>query len=187
MSPLRLPIETPRLVLRPFVDEDLEALYAIQSRADVARYLYWEPRTRDEVAEQLQRLRRMTGFDGESEGLRLAGCLRSTGELVGDYSLWRTSREHQQGEIGFITDPRHQGHGYAMEASRALLAVGFGVYRLHRIVGSCDARNGASAAVMERLGMRREAHFVENELVKGEWQSELVFAVLRSEWAAAHH
>jgi RimJ/RimL family protein N-acetyltransferase len=38
--------------------------------------------------------------------------------------------------------------------------------------------------VLERLGMRREAHFVENAFVKGEWQSELVYALLEDEWRA---
>jgi RimJ/RimL family protein N-acetyltransferase len=38
--------------------------------------------------------------------------------------------------------------------------------------------------VLERLGMRREAHLVENEWVKGEWQSELVYAILEHEWRA---
>jgi len=53
---------------------------------------------------------------------------------------------------------------------------------LHRVIGRVEARNIASARVLEKLGMRREAHFVENELVKGEWQSELVYAILDREW-----
>ena len=50
--------------------------------------------------------------------------------------------------------------------------------------GHIDARNTASAAVLERLGMRREAHFVQNEWVKGEWTDEAVYAVLVHEWSA---
>ncbi len=50
------------------------------------------------------------------------------------------------------------------------------------MIGRVEARNIASARVLEKLGMRREAHFVENELVKGEWQSELVYAILDREW-----
>ena len=45
-------------------------------------------------------------------------------------------------------------------------------------------RNAASARVLERLGMRREAHFVENEWLKGEWTDELVYAMLDREWRA---
>jgi len=66
----------------------------------------------------------------------------------------------------------------------ALLRLGLEGLGLHRIVARCDARNTASARVMERIGMRREAHFVRNEFLKGEWTDELIYAILRSEWAA---
>ena len=67
-----------------------------------------------------------------------------------------------------------------------MLALGFGDLGWHRIVGSCDARNHSSVRLMERIGMRREAHFVQSELVKGEWTDELVFAILVHEWKSRH-
>ena len=60
--------------------------------------------------------------------------------------------------------------------------MGFELLGLHRIIARCDARNGASARVMERLGMRREGHLVENEFIKGEWTDELLYALLEQEW-----
>ena len=65
-----------------------------------------------------------------------------------------------------------------------MLALAFETYDLHRVVGRLEARNVASARVLEKLGMRREAHLIENEWVKDEWQSELVYAVLAREWHA---
>jgi RimJ/RimL family protein N-acetyltransferase len=65
-----------------------------------------------------------------------------------------------------------------------MLRLGFEGLGLHRIVGRCDARNRASAKVMERLGMRREAYFRQNEIVRGEWTDELVYAMLADEWPA---
>ena len=65
-----------------------------------------------------------------------------------------------------------------------MLRIGFEELGLHRIAGRLDARNEASARVLERLGMRREAHLVENEFVKGEWTDELVYAMLEQEWRA---
>ena len=53
---------------------------------------------------------------------------------------------------------------------------------MHRVIGRLEARNEASARVLERLGMRQEAHMIENEYVKGEWQSEVVYALLDREW-----
>ncbi|HEX2193872.1 MAG TPA: GNAT family protein [Candidatus Limnocylindria bacterium] len=176
------PLRTERLLLRPFDDGDLDQLLVMQADPDVARYLYWEPRDREEVAQSIQRFKPMDRIDDESDSLRLAAVLRDSGELVGDYSLRLYSREHLQGEIGFITHPAHQGHGFATEGSALLLRLGFEELALHRIFGSCDGRNRASAGVMERLGMRREAHFRENEFVKGTWTDELIYAMLASEW-----
>jgi RimJ/RimL family protein N-acetyltransferase len=116
--------------------------------------------------------------------LHLAADLRATGEMVGHFSLFFASREHLQGEVGFVMHPDHHGHGYATEGARLMLRLGFEDLGLHRIVGRCDARNTSSARLMERLGMRREAHLLENEFVKGEWTDELVYAMLDREWAA---
>ena len=75
-----------------------------------------------------------------------------------------------------------QGRGLATEGAREMLRAGFSELGLHRIVADCDTRNAASLRVMARLGMRREAELVENELLKGEWTSEIVCAILESEW-----
>jgi len=178
------PLQTERLLLRPFTPGDLDALLAIQSRDDVTRYLYWDPRTAAEVREVLDRKVRSTAIVAEGDNLSLAAVLRESGQLIGDCSLRWVSAEHRQAEIGFIFHPDHHGRGYATEAAAALLALAFENLRVHRVIGRLEARNTASARVLERLGMRKEAHLVENEHVKGEWQSEIVYAQLEREWAS---
>jgi RimJ/RimL family protein N-acetyltransferase len=180
-------LETERLLLRPFRPSDLPALFAIQSRPDVARHLYWEARSEEQVRGALEQKMAMLDLHEDGDALSFAVILRDSGELVGDCMLSLTSREHRQGEIGFVFHPHHHGRGYATEASRALLAVAFKRYRMHRVVGRLEARNTASARVLERLGMRREAHLIENEFVKGEWQSEIVYAMLAREWQPSTH
>ena len=76
------------------------------------------------------------------------------------------------------------GRGLATEAAESMLALGFDNLGWHWIIGSCDARNHSSVRLMERIGMRREAHFVHNHIVKGEWTDELIFAILDQEWEA---
>jgi RimJ/RimL family protein N-acetyltransferase len=178
-------IETERLRLRPFREDDLDDLHAIRSLPEVVRYLYGDVRSRQEAEQLLAERRALTSVREEGDGLVLAVERREDGRVIGDVTLWLRSAEHRQGEIGFVFHPDAQGHGYAREASSALLAVAFGELGMHRVFGRTDARNDASAALMRRLGMRQEAHLRENEIFKGEWSDELVFAVLAHEWSAS--
>ncbi len=178
------PIETARLVLRPFRPDDLDDVYAYLSRPEVVRHLYWEVHDRAQVREYLEGKLEATAFEEEGDGIVLAVVWREVGRLVGQVTLKWLSREHRQGEVGFILNPDYQGRGLATEAAEVLLGLGFDGLGLHRIAGRCDARNRASAGVMERLGMRQEAHFVHSELLKGEWGDELVYAMLDQEWKA---
>jgi len=170
-------------VLRPYTMDDLDAVHDMHSRPEVTRYLLFDVRDRDEARTALEE-RVAAGRPGHAGGrllLALAVVLPG-GTLIGDVVLFQETPENRQGEIGYIFHPDHAGHGYATEAARAMLGLGFEAYGLHRIVGRLDARNTASARVLERLGMRREAHFVQNEMVKGEWTDELVYAMVEDEW-----
>lgn len=178
------PLRTERLLLRFFTDDDLAAFHDMQSREEVVRYLDWGPQSREQASERLERMKHLTSFDGERAAIRLAVVLPESGVVVGDVSVWRMSDGHAQGEIGFVIHPDHQGHGYAAEACAALLEMGFAQLGLHRVIGRADARNVASKRLMERLGMRHEAHFRENEFIKGEWSDEVWYAILASEWQA---
>jgi RimJ/RimL family protein N-acetyltransferase len=175
------PLETERLVLRAFEEGDLDALYKAHSDADVVRWLYNEPRTLEESRELLGR--KVAGaLLAEGDWVSAAVIERETGHFVGDVGVHWESEQHKTGEIGFIFDPAYQGRGYATEAARAVLDFAFDGMGFHRVIGRTEARNVASARVLEKLGMRLEAHLVENEWVKGEWSSELVYAMLEREW-----
>ena len=179
-----LPIRTRRLLLRPYADSDLDALHDIHRREDVTRFLPWGPRAVEDVRSMIERRAPLTTLTRSGDGLLLVVVVAPDGPLVGDVDLQLLSREHGQGEIGYVLHPAHQGHGYATEAAEALLRVGFETYGLHRIIGKVDGRNEASGRVLERIGMRREGVFRENELFKGEWVDEVVYAILADEWRA---
>lgn len=179
-----LPIRTPRLLLRPYRRDDLDYLSDVLSRPEVLRYLYDEPRTRAEFTELLEQRMGRDRIAVEGDQLALVAELEGTGVRVGHVNLIYASEAHSTAEIGWVVHPDHRGHGYATEAGAELLRIGFEELALHRVVARCDARNVGSVAVMERLGMRREARFTENEFVKGEWTDELVYALLAREWQA---
>jgi RimJ/RimL family protein N-acetyltransferase len=178
------PIRTERLLLRPYDHGDVDALYAYQRLPEIHRYLYTEPRTRADIEALVAERAGSAVLTGAGQGITLVAELAQTGELVGDCVLFWRSQEHEQGEVGYVFNPAYHGRGLATEAVGALLRLGFEGLGLHRIAGHLDGRNTASARVLERAGLRREAHLVENEFVKGEWTDELIYAILRSEWAA---
>src|SRR5487761_1026401 len=131
----KYPIETARLLIRPFTAGDLEDLFAIQARADVARYLYWEPRTRSQVREVLRQRIPPPPMDADGQVLDLAAELRESGVVIGSLVLLLRSLEHHQGEIGFVFHPDYHGRGLAQEGARVLLRLGFEELGLHRIFG----------------------------------------------------
>jgi len=178
------PLRTRRLLLRPYAQGDVDGLYAYQRLPEVHRYLYTEPRTRAEVEAIVAERAGLAVLTETGKAITLVAELAQTGELVGDCVLFWRSQEHEQGEVGYVFNPAYHGRGYATEAVGALLRLGFEGLGLHRIAGHLDARNTASARVLERAGLRREAHLVENEFVKGEWADELIYGILRREWEA---
>jgi RimJ/RimL family protein N-acetyltransferase len=178
------PIRTERLTIRPYQQDDYEAAFAYWSREDVTRYLYLSAYTRENFQERLEELMGRTALTKEGDVMTLAIVPTEVGHPVGDVTLFWLSEQHQAGEIGFILHPDHHGKGYANESSKALLALGFEQLGLHRIQGRLDGRNTASAAALARLGLRQEAHLVENEWIKGEWTDEIVYAMLDREWQA---
>jgi len=178
---IKAPIETERLLLRPMEESDAEALHAYQSLPETARFQHWEPRSLEEIRDKLSEWTNMRRLEGEGT-LAFAVLTREDGRLIGDASLRVTDVAARQGTIGFSLHPAFQGRGNATETARALLKCGFGELNLHRIFACCDTRNTASWKVMERLGMRREAHFREHALFKGEWDEEYYYAILEDEW-----
>lgn len=180
------PIITKRLLLRPLdPDTDVDALYAYQSREDVCRYIPYFPRTREEIAARLaDPERNKWSVEKQGDYIWLAVVLRETDQVVGDVLLMYPSEEHRTGEIGYVLNPDYSGSGYVTEACRPLLELAFDGLELHRVIGRIDQRNDPSAAVLRRLGMRQEAVLVENEWFKGEWTTEVDFAILEDEWRA---
>lgn len=172
-------LDTERLTLRRFAETDLAALYAYRSDPEIARFQPWQAHDLEAARGWLANV-----LDGEpgSPGrwFQFALVLRGTGALVGDLGL-RTEADPRQMEIGFTLSRAAWGRGYATEAVRAVLGIAFGL-GAHRVIGNCDARNLASVRLMERVGMRREAHHVEDWWVGDEWTSSFVYAALEREW-----
>jgi RimJ/RimL family protein N-acetyltransferase len=177
-----LPIETDRLTLRRYLATDYDDLLRLQSDVDVARFLLHDARTPEQVREALAGRLADVPMDTDGQALTVAVIQRETGQHVGEVTLFMNSVEHRTGELGYVFHPESAGRGFATEAAVELLRLGFEELGLHRIIARLDARNTGSMKLLERLGLRQEAHFVKNEFLKGEWTDELVFAMLAEEW-----
>ncbi|HEX6857814.1 MAG TPA: GNAT family protein [Streptosporangiaceae bacterium] len=180
----------PRLTLRRFRAADAPVFAAYRSVPEVARYQSWDTPFPVAAAEEAIGEMLARHPDTPGEWFQFAAVLRDGGpdggELIGDCAACTDADDPRQAEIGFTIAPAFQRRGYATEAAGLLLGYLFGARGKHRVTATCDARNLASAAVLERLGMRREGHLRESAWAKGEWTDDLVYAMLRREWVAAN-
>jgi RimJ/RimL family protein N-acetyltransferase len=180
---LAFPLMTERLLIRPLTPDDLDRHHALFSDPEVVRYLYFGPFDRAAAQEHLER-RSVVELPSEGGWINFGVEVQGDGVLIGELAMGFISAGHAHYEVGYVFDAAYEGHGYATEGAAMIVELAFAGLGAHRVSGRLDARNDASARVLERLGMRREAHFLENEFVKGEWTDELVYAVLESEWRA---
>lgn len=183
LNGLALPVVTDRLVLRRFVPTDFDAFADWHGRVEVYRYLH-QPVPGPEAVQAKFAAALEGPFAGDDDELRLVVALRQGGAALGQVKLKIASRAALQGEIGYIFHPDAGGRGYATEAVATLLDFGFGECGFHRLFARLDPENRGSVGVVERLGLRREAHFRQNDRFAGRWGDEVVHAVLREEWEA---
>ncbi|MCV2393516.1 GNAT family N-acetyltransferase [Actinotalea sp. M2MS4P-6] len=171
-------LRTPRLVIRSMTAEHARTLAAYRSEPEVARYQSWDaPFT---LAQARAFVAEVAGRDPVSPGRWVQLAVEADGEHVGDLAV-RVDPDGEQARVGVTFAGAAQGRGYATEALDALVDHLFSA-GLHRVVADCDARNTASARLLERVGMRREAEHRSAAFWKGEWTDEYVYAVLRDEW-----
>jgi RimJ/RimL family protein N-acetyltransferase len=183
LDDVRWPVRTERLVLRPATAADTEATWRFRQREDVSRWLTREVASLDEHRSLFE----------EPESLAKSIIIELDGEVIGDLMLdvfdaWAQAEvvgraERVQARLGWVLHPDHSGRGYGTEAVRELLRICFEDLGLRRVVAECFEANESSWRLMERVGMRREAHNVRDSLHRsGEWLDGLTYALLADEW-----
>lgn len=181
---MALQIETDQLILRRYQESDLEDILEFSETADwwLARILPWEA-NRKSIEEYWEKVKDLDPF-GDPKWFDLVIELKSNRKVIGivGYGVTVIDEQHKQGMVGWFLGREYQKKGYATEAARAIISFGFSELGLHRISARTGKDNIPSWKLMERLGMRREAHFRESHTVKGEWRDEFIYAVLAHEW-----
>ena len=174
-------LESARLILRRFSDADLAPFLAYLNDPEVARYQTWESYNAREAQEVIDKQKELVpGVPGRWFTFALES--KETCALVGHVALSVKAEERRQAEIGFTLAREYHGKGLGFEAAARVLDYVFDELELHRVTAITDCENARSIALLERLGMRREGHFIQNVWFKGKWGDEYSYAVLRDEW-----
>jgi len=176
-------LESPRLILRSFQDADLDAFAAYRDDPQVARYQGWKmPYTRAMAGAFIAEMKESLPARGNA-WYQYALERKTIPGLIGDVAFHLLAEDFHQAEIGFTLAAPYQGQGFAREAVGRLLGFLFNDLRLHRVTAGCDTRNERSYRLMEHLGMRREAYFLESFQQQDAWGSEYRYAILRNEYS----
>lgn len=176
-------IETKRLILREFEDEDWVSVHEYASDAEVSKYMEWGPNTEKETRNFVKGARHFRREDPRRH-YEMAIYHKGDKRLMGGVGLTIFDSGLKQAALGYTLHRSYWNQGIASEAAAAMIRYGFEQLGLHRIHASCDVLNIGSAAVMQKCGMRKEAHFLEERLIKGHWRDTFLYAILSSEWRA---
>ena len=181
MPPLPTPtLHTARLLLRPFRDDDADAIYALQSDAVVLRY--WDSPPWTDRARADRFLATCRQMSDEGTGVRVAMEQESDGAFVGWCTLTGWNPDFRSATLGYCLAEAAWGRGYATEAADALLGWAFDTLDLNRVQAEVDTRNPPSARVLEKLGFLHEGTLREDCIVDGDVSDSWVYGLLRRDW-----
>ncbi len=179
---VRLPLQTTRTIIRRFAYADIDDILAVTAHPSVARETPNIPRDREALMDYIDTQNGYSLFQAK-QCFDLGVQSRETGHVIGLLTL--VSDGERQGEIGWGFGIDHRGNGLATEAARRLIAFAFQECGFHRIFAGTVYTNERSWRLMERLGMRKEAHFVKAHVPAepgGEWIDTVRYAILAEEW-----
>ncbi len=173
------PVHTERLILREFRDEDFCDIHAYAAMPLVSRFMTWGPNTLEDSRAFLDRaIAQQSVWPRKHVGL----AVEHKGAVIGSIRLDLKDEDDADADLGYTLSQDFWRQGLATEASAALLNIAFGRLSLHRVWATCDVRNEGSFRVMEKLGMRREGHFLKDRFIRGVWQDSYFYAILADEW-----
>ena len=153
---------TPRLLLREFTPDDVDALAPILADPEVMRFSLSGPETREQTASFITWCREQYA----SSGFGLWAVVHiGDGRLIGYCGLseWEIDGAHEV-EVGYRLDPHYWGQGLGTEVARAALAYAWNRLGLHRVIAIIEAANVASVRVAEKIGMHWEKETILHDI-----------------------
>ncbi len=176
-------IETDRLLIRILEIKDKDAFFRYRSMPEIYKYQAWRPKGIDEIEEFINKNISVC-LNPRNTWIQLAVCLKE-GQLIGDIGVHFLEDDYQV-EIGYTLSPEYQGNGYAVEAVKAVIKYAFTELKKHRIISSVDPDNIKSIKLLEKIGFRKEAHFIKSFRMDNQWYDDCVYAILEEEWESLY-
>jgi len=173
------PILTERLFIRKLETNDAQDFFKYRSLPEVYEFQSFKPKNTKDIEGFFEMLSELPNT--RNTWFQLAVCVKDENKLIGDIGV-HFLEDDEQTEIGYTLNPDFQGLGYAKEAVTAVISYLFMVLGKHRIIASVDPDNEKSISLLERIGMRKEAHFVKSINFNGIWSDDCIYALLREEW-----
>ncbi len=167
--------------MRELEERDWIDVHKYASQGKVCQYQAWGPNTEKESKEFVGKVIHDAQLEPRSRFV-FAVILKDSKEMIGSGEVIIRDNINRIGEISYIIHPHFWAKGFATEVGAVLVSYGFNELLLHRIIATCDPRNGASAKVLEKVGMTKEGKMRENVWIKNEWRDSLLYSVLEHEW-----
>ncbi len=177
------PLRTERLLLRAFAQDDFDAVHAYATDDAVVRFMDWGPNTREHTQAALDRFSEAQLYRSPTD-VNLAIHHVADALVIGSIRLSVRNAATSTGDFGYSLAQPYWRQGLGTEAARAMLHVGFEHLGLSRIWAECDVRNVGSWGIMQKLGMRREAHFRQDKPARDGWRDSYLYAILAEEFRA---
>ncbi|HEV7305720.1 GNAT family protein [Ensifer sp.] len=177
-------IETPRLVLRPWSEEDIEQLALGLNDLALAKWLAFVPHpySKSHAEDWIRRCREISNASSPPVAYEFAIELKSERQMIGGVSLNRIDRQAGTGGGGIWIAGRYQGRGYGREAFEAKIRFAFDDLGLTKLVNGYFDGNENSWAMQRRLGFRRVSDVPSRSMADGRQTIEHVTTLLRSDW-----
>lgn len=173
-----LNFRTDRLLLRPFVPEDIQNVFHGLSHPDVIKYYGVNFSSLEATKEQMQWF---SDLEKSGAGIWWAICSLDNKKFYGACGFNNLSQENKKAEIGFWLLPEFWGRGIVQEASKEIIDYAFNELNLHRIEGLVEAGNENSSKALRKLGFQHEGSMRDCEIKNGKFISLDIFALLNQE------
>jgi RimJ/RimL family protein N-acetyltransferase len=173
-------LETDRLILRPLRIEDTSPLFTYRSDSETNKYQGWIPKTMEEVADFI--IRNPKQFNLPETWFQLALTEKKNETFIGDIGVHFFGKENKQVELGCTLNKKYQNKGYATEALTKVIDCLFLDLKKHRIITSIDPQNTDSIRLVERIGFRKEGHFIKSLFLNNVWVDDIIYALIEDDW-----